>query len=138
MTLQEIFDTVVSNLIAQGGRSIHKERYEHKSPCAYRGANGRKCAAGWLIPDELYRPDMEDDSATHIFENSEELLDVIGRDGLDDKLALIRRLQSIHDGDEEWEPRSIHYRHEEWKREFKDAAMVWNLKWKFEEANWNE
>ena len=30
--------------------------------CQYRGPHGAKCAAGVLIPDELYDPKMEGDS----------------------------------------------------------------------------
>ena len=27
--------------------------------CVYRGPGGRRCAAGWLIPDDMYSPQME-------------------------------------------------------------------------------
>ena len=53
MDKQEIFDTVVTNLRLQGCKS------EVGGACMYRGPNNTKCAAGHLIPDKLYDPDME-------------------------------------------------------------------------------
>ena len=51
---QEIFDFVVNHLRLQGKKPLN----EHGT-CAYRGENNRKCAAGCLIPDDSYSPDME-------------------------------------------------------------------------------
>ncbi len=55
---QQIFDTVLEKLLAQGCRSrlgdSHIDSY-----CAYRGNNGTKCAIGHLIPDELYKEEIE-------------------------------------------------------------------------------
>lgn len=57
MTKQEIFDKVVAGLASQGfERSVDAES-PHR--CMYRGAEGRRCAAGWLIPDEQYRAGLE-------------------------------------------------------------------------------
>lgn len=33
--------------------------YGERMGCAYRGNNGKKCAAGLLIPDEKYEPEFE-------------------------------------------------------------------------------
>ena len=52
-TAREIYDYVRAHLLRQGVRSMNG------STCAYRGDNGTSCAAGCLIPDELYRPEME-------------------------------------------------------------------------------
>lgn len=57
MTDQEMFDYVVTNLVAQGKQSVRKTKGEWG--CAYRGGNGCRCAAGWMIPDDRYLPDME-------------------------------------------------------------------------------
>lgn len=46
---------VEQHLIKQKARSVH----EDGSACMYRGADGRMCAAGCLIPDELYTPNLE-------------------------------------------------------------------------------
>lgn len=54
MSRQEIFDIVSSNLLMQGDKSLRES-----GGCAYRGKDGKKCAVGWLIPDEEYTPRME-------------------------------------------------------------------------------
>ena len=53
MDTQTVVDKVLQHLWDQGECSYNE------SGCAYRGANGTKCALGILIPDELYHPDME-------------------------------------------------------------------------------
>lgn len=62
-TKQEAFDYIVSNLIKQGGPSLMvfptQDGSGEKLSCAYRGQGGRRCAGGWLIPDEAYKPGME-------------------------------------------------------------------------------
>lgn len=85
MTKQEIFDVVSAHLLVQGGRSG-----KGKHPCSYRGMNGRKCAAGTLIPDELYRPEFEGMLWGKVCAASPEL-DAIGHE------KLVQDLQSIHD-----------------------------------------
>lgn len=58
MTPQEIFDTVSDHLFAQGAPS-RQENEEGGITCAYRGNDGRKCAIGVLIPDNIYDPVMD-------------------------------------------------------------------------------
>lgn len=70
MNKQQIFDTVVNHLAAQGKRAM-RNMYAAEKPdwfqdgsteqmsCAYRGENGAKCAVGCLIPDYMYDPSME-------------------------------------------------------------------------------
>lgn len=53
---QQMFDTVVKHLLAQGERSVAIINYENR--CMYR-FEGLKCAVGCLIPDDLYIPEME-------------------------------------------------------------------------------
>jgi len=57
MKHQEIFEKVARHLFAQGGRAMVS--INGGEICAYRGLNGTMCAAGCLIPDELYSPDLE-------------------------------------------------------------------------------
>lgn len=59
ITKQEMFDRVVTHLRAQGRRS--QIQIHGRSACAYRGADGTKCAIGVLIPDALYRSTIEGD-----------------------------------------------------------------------------
>ena len=54
MGMQETFDFVFKKLYEQNAVSIG-----FTGMCAYRGKDGRRCAVGWLIPDELYDPKME-------------------------------------------------------------------------------
>ena len=50
---QEIFDFVVTALAKQGKLSTNG------GFCRYRASDGSKCAIGHLIPDRLYRSEME-------------------------------------------------------------------------------
>lgn len=54
-TAQEVFDQVAKHLLAQGKRSV----LVPGGSCAYRGMDDRKCAAGCLIGDDEYSPDIE-------------------------------------------------------------------------------
>lgn len=108
-TNQEIFDIVAKHLLTQMARSEFLQIFDHlgnelKVPqmqCAYRGASGRKCAAGVLIPDALYSPLMEGlnirQSVVH------DGLEGVGPDGL----GLLGDLQRMHDTHDphEWEVR---------------------------------
>lgn len=85
MTEQEIFDIVSTHLLTQGGKSRTGEH-----PCAYRGENGWKCAAGVLIPDDLYQPMFEGKLWSKVCEVSPELRAIGHRN-------LIIALQRIHD-----------------------------------------
>ena len=93
-TKQETFDTVVMNLRRQGKKSKNKMRdlvsnrlYEK---CAYRGMDGLKCAAGWLIPDADYQPGWEDQCANH-----SDVGDFLYRAGYD--ADFVAELQLVHD-----------------------------------------
>lgn len=60
MNKQEIFNTVRDHLLKQNARS--ESNYANVvgcTDCAYRGANGLKCAVGVLIKDEHYTPEIE-------------------------------------------------------------------------------
>lgn len=54
MSLQDIFNTVYKGLREQGFK-----KSMDGCACAYRDAEGRKCAAGFLITDEEYSSEME-------------------------------------------------------------------------------
>jgi len=54
MTKQEMFDKAARGILDQGGPSA-----TDNGTCKYRCANGRKCAAGHIIPDALFTPEME-------------------------------------------------------------------------------
>jgi hypothetical protein len=50
---------VTKHLLKQNKRSVLPDR------CAYRGADGTKCAVGCLIPDTAYRKSFEGHSVEH-------------------------------------------------------------------------
>lgn len=104
MVLQEIFDTAVSGVLKQGDFSIR----DRNNACALRGANGMKCAVGWLIQDQDYQAHWENVSAMSEYGTPEELsktsfgqaiVKTIGPIG-EDELTLLRRLQDVHDSSE--------------------------------------
>lgn len=106
MTSQEVFDRVVAHLRAQGRKSTAMfEAYgTTRERCAYRGSDGSKCAAGVLIRDEDYTPDMENRSA-----EADPVVGALKRAGVTD-VSLVGQLQEIHDATNidtpliEWEP----------------------------------
>lgn len=53
-TKQGLFDLIVSKVLEQGMPSADEGGY-----CMYRGIEGRKCAIGHLIPDDIYDSKME-------------------------------------------------------------------------------
>lgn len=90
LNLQQIFDKVWIGLKSQG----FYQSLEEKS-CCYRGEGGRKCAVGWLIPDDKYDPNWENTTSEYLF------IEVPGFDqivGVDDIVkGHLNELQRIHD-----------------------------------------
>lgn len=85
MTLQEMFDVIYKGLASQG---FAQSRLHG---CAYRGGEGRKCAAGWLIPDDKYDESWEGKGIHRI----PYFFDLCGRSI--ELLCDLGALQSIHD-----------------------------------------
>lgn len=90
MTAQELFDKVVDHLYIQGEPSF----LGGTDICAYRGEWGTKCAAGVLIPDDLYDPEMESKGWFHVAHKFKSL------EFLDEHKDLIVSLQLAHDATE--------------------------------------
>jgi hypothetical protein len=82
-TAQEVYDIVATHLLKQNKRSI-----THRGTCAYRGIDGLKCAAGCLIPEEIYKSDFEGVTWTSLIHS---------HDFPQDHRKLIENLQHIHD-----------------------------------------
>ena len=92
-TKQETFDTVVRFLRTQGRGSFKPHpKYKGMKFCMFRSPDGCKCAAGCLIPDELYDESMEGNGSL-MFPGAGR--DIIVREGHD--LDLVTRLQHAHD-----------------------------------------
>ncbi|OAB55688.1 hypothetical protein AY600_02090 [Phormidium willei BDU 130791] len=78
MTKQEIFDTVVARMRKQGVASyITDDHYHNGRQCMYgSGSMGKKvCAAGALISDDQYTPEMEYKDVYHLRENFGHIFD---------------------------------------------------------------
>lgn len=86
MTNQEAFDIVYVNALKQN------ERSEKNGQCLYRGPNGLKCFAGFLIDDSEYIPEFEDES---IFVSYHNLHKLFVNKGLN--IEFIHKLRTIHD-----------------------------------------
>lgn len=89
---QEAFDKSTRGIIAQGGPAISGNK------CAYRTPEGRKCAAGQLMPDDKYNRHMEGRSVA-----AEEVRTAFGFQPFspdtkeDTDLWYLRALQGAHD-----------------------------------------
>lgn len=89
MTKQEVFDAVARHLLTQRRRS-----FDGKAGCAYRGPEGRKCAAGALLPDDQYDPRMEGHTVFTVTRGTrDKFAAIVG----ESNLGLLGDLQSIHD-----------------------------------------
>ncbi len=87
MTKQETFDIVVNHL---RGMTEQSRAPVLGSTCAYRGANGAKCAVGCLIPDAVYHKRLEGYAANSYWVAP--VLESLGHDVL-----LCEDLQMVHD-----------------------------------------
>lgn len=116
MEPQEIFNTVVKHLFAQG------ERAGIKSPngafyCQYRTPDGKKCAAGALLPDEYYNERMEGTNWQSICQDGHFSIP----DWMKEHSILIDDLQTAHDLLENW--KSVN----SMKTVFRQIAQRYNL-----------
>lgn len=98
-TEQQVFDYIALRLLMQGEKSTRDG-----GQCCLRGqCNGLKCAMGWLIPDELYRPWMEDLYVPDLLTENWS-----GHQG-----ELIEKMRGVHDDEppESW-PELFEYPHQ--------------------------
>lgn len=122
-SFQQIFDFVVSNLLKQNAKSVMPVVDIDYSPsCSYRGEDGKKCAAGFLIPDDKYEPRFEHQSvcSTPVIRAIIEDFDRHNKNH-SRKQEFIRQMQSIHDT----------YEPEEWPHQFQKLAKKKRLTYKF-------
>ena len=89
MNNQEFFDRTLAHLKQQGVRSAEGAK------CLYRGPYRTKCAIGFHIPDELYKPEMEGRSVGNILARHPELKPLF--EGVSDGLMV--EFQGLHDND---------------------------------------
>jgi hypothetical protein len=111
MTPQEILDFVAPQLIAQGCRSV-RSAHNADSACAYRGFRNdgkpgpAKCGVGFLIPDELYVPAMDDFTSHGTSVRSLVERAACGEfkipEVLIENVEFLVELQQVHDTDLNW------------------------------------
>lgn len=87
-TKQETFDIVAAHLLKQGEQS----KLTGSTVCAYHGNEGRKCAAGVLIPEGDYTIAMEGRGVRHLCDIHHPDTTWYGHD-----VKLVRNLQIVHD-----------------------------------------
>lgn len=124
MTLQEIFNKAVGSLLKQGARS--ESEFNDRRKCAYRSDVGC-CAVGHLIPDEIYRYEMDANASTSVLNllqdfpevNNFILADNVTRDVSE---IFLVDLQHIHDTSDPCE----------WPDQLKRIAERYDLVWKFD------
>lgn len=90
MTKNEIFNKVATHLLKQNKRS---ENEVGGSTCLYRGPYGLKCAAGVLIPDDVYEPRMENTLIMDLCMQYVSLRNLIGAENI----PMVQALQHVHD-----------------------------------------
>lgn len=114
-TEQEVFDQVVAHLRSQRVASRDVEA------CLYRNSAGLKCAAGCLIADDEYKPEM--DNPTGDDKNSGTGWSISVKRGTFPNThdRLISLLQGVHDGGEERWERNFEHIAEDYKLELKAA-----------------
>ena len=111
-TSQQVFDQIVNHLRKQGKPSIDKRRIE----CLYHGPDGLKCAAGCLIADDEYSPEMDNNPA-----NDTTWQHLVDTGVVPPHFSeLIIHMQYLHDSE----------RPEDWETEFEKAAQAFDLEYK--------
>jgi hypothetical protein len=86
MTNQEAFSKVKAGVNAQGGPAYNGYK------CVYRAPDGKKCAAGQLIPDDEYTESLEGSSVVEL-DTENRLPPSLAGINID----LLRKMQMAHD-----------------------------------------
>jgi hypothetical protein len=101
-TAQELFDTALTHLRKQGQKSVVMD-FVPGYTCRYRSPEGFKCSIGVLIPDNVYKLEMEEKSFDVLLHSN--LLPIDLQAEFQVHAELLRKLQDIHDNTyiEKWE-----------------------------------
>lgn len=123
MNKQAIFDKVKEHLLTQKQQSRTMMGlpggYVEKPRCAYRGDNGRKCAIGALIPDDMYVSWMEGNSVIFLIDKYPVVQAHLGVENNSD-VTFLNELQGIHDA---WDP-------VDWEKRLQMFADDHKLEWR--------
>lgn len=112
MDRQAVYDYVKAHLLKQ-----NREARGPNGVCAYRDAEGRKCAIGALIPDWAYKAEIEGEPVELIAWKHPEFSFVLGVESEKDTYFL-GALQRVHDA----------YAPKVWPIELGVVARQWGLK----------
>ena len=105
----DIIDLVETKLLEQGAKSVKGGNdFKIINACALRGDNGMKCAIGWLIPDDVYTPDLEVENPVLELIETGNYEKCFG-EKFYEKTEILQELQHLHDHVDPWR----------WSKEFK-------------------
>lgn len=93
---QELFNRVSTHLL-----SMTQQSRLDSIGCAYRTADGNRCAVGCLIPDRLYEEEFEGFPVDKLL-YYKGATNVLGFDVTDRQRLLLTKLQEIHDSGLNW------------------------------------
>lgn len=114
-TDRDVFEFIKNHLLTQGERSI----MEDEATCAYLGTDGKKCAVGALIREDIYHSSIEEKPVNHSLVRSAVTKSV---PNWIINLELLGELQSIHDNATEYDWEMV-----SWKLdEFESDKLVGN------------
>lgn len=105
---QKAFNKAVKFLLKQNKKSI-----DNNGKCLYRGPNNTRCGAGVLLPDRLYRKEMEG-QVCWVSNTVGEAIKSCGY-----STVFVRKIQVIHDDS------PVHT----WKEKFQELAEEEGLVW---------
>ena len=90
-TDRDVFEFIKNHLLTQGQRSL----MDNEMTCAYFGVEGKKCAVGALIREDIYHSSIEEKPVNHSLVQS-----AITKSVPNWKIntEMLCELQSIHDG----------------------------------------
>lgn len=90
---QQVFDAALFGIRSQNYEPALVDTDDGRD-CMYRCEDGRKCAIGWSIPDEVYTSEMEGLTVDYLLPSYPALKELYP--GV--RIPLLKELQECHDG----------------------------------------
>ena len=90
-TDRDVFEFIKNHLLTQGQRSL----MDNEMTCAYFGVEGKKCAVGALIREDIYHSSIEEKPVNHSLVQSA-ITESVPNWKINTEMLC--ELQSIHDG----------------------------------------
>jgi len=107
-TDRDVFEFIKNHLLTQGQRSI----MEDEATCAYLGTDGKKCAVGALIREDIYHSSIEEKPVNHSLVRSAVTKSV---PNWIINLEMLGELQSIHDNANEYDWEMVSWKLDEFE-----------------------